>query len=217
MIPRLLHHIWVGPDPCPPHLLAYRAAWLAMHPASRGWAHAFWHDGNLPVLANQWVFEQAAVLVAADRVGQLRADVLRYELLLHFGGVYVDMDLEPVRPIDELLEDDRPFAAWEQDDVWVNNAILGAVPGDRLIGQTVAELGRRVRASMGQGLGPNVLTGPHLLTTMHRRYPLELRVLPQALFYPYAHTELERGRESFPDAYTVHHWEHQRSKRKRPR
>ena len=42
---------------------------------------------------------------AADPARNLaeRADVLRYEILRRHGGVYVDVDVECLRPLDDLL------------------------------------------------------------------------------------------------------------------
>ena len=34
----------------------------------------------------------------------IKADVFRLMLMETFGGVYADMDMEPVKPLDELLE-----------------------------------------------------------------------------------------------------------------
>ena len=44
-IPRILHQIWVGPDPFPEEFADYRETWIRHHPA---WEVRFWTEENLP-------------------------------------------------------------------------------------------------------------------------------------------------------------------------
>jgi mannosyltransferase OCH1-like enzyme len=138
--------------------------------------------------------------------------VARYEILNRFGGVYVDTDMEAQRPLDDLLGVEA-FAAWELDNVWVNNAVMGAVAGHRFTETLI----RRLPASVARNAGnrPNRMTGPHFLTPIARHSDVVLH--PSSLFYPYLWSELEQGDDQFPDALLVHHWENRRSKRGVPR
>lgn len=207
MIPRTLHRIWFGP-PMPEHLAAYGETWRAQHP---DWEHVLWTEANLPPLKNQQLFDDAE-RIAPRNVGQLRADVARYELLLEHGGVYVDCDLECLRPIDELLAVGVScFAGWESPGRWVNNAILGAEPGHPFLAAIVEGLDENVAEHLGAR--PNVLTGPQYVTPVYRRYADAVTVYPQAHFYPYLWSELERSAETFPDSYAVHHWHNRRTNR----
>jgi hypothetical protein len=45
----------------------------------------------------------------------------------------------------------------------------------------------------------------------------DLMVLPPELVYPFSFTELHRRDESFPEAYTKHHWNNQTKARQRAR
>ena len=42
-----------------------------------------------------------------------KSDIFRYEICARFGGVYIDADFEPLRPIEPLLEVDEPL--WSDD------------------------------------------------------------------------------------------------------
>lgn len=205
MIPRQFHSIWVG-SPMPDHLAEYVASWRRVHP---GWTHTIWSADDLTWLANQELFDDAEQHTAS--VGQFRADIARYEILHRYGGVYVDCDFEALRPIDELIADVDCFAAWETDGQWVNNAILGAVPGHPFLAELIRALPANVVRAAGQR--PNVMTGPQFVTPIARRHKVEL--FPAAMFYPYLFNELDRGREVFPDAYAVHHWHNARSRQHR--
>lgn len=211
VIPRVFHRIWVGG--AEPEWMARLAdSWREHHP---GWELRQWTDDTVPdlfPLHNQAVYDQAEV-TAADHVGQLRADVLRLEILYRFGGVYIDADFEALRAIDSLLDGVDAFAAWEQQDKWVNNAILGCVPRHRFVGRLVDGLADHVDRHMGAR--PNVLTGPRFVTEVYRRCPGELTVFDQRLFYPYSHRDVARVAvdDTWPDAVAVHHWANKRRER----
>lgn len=207
-IPRRLHFIWLGP-PMPDHLAAYIVSWRDLHP---DWDHHLWTEHELRWLANQSLFDHAED--HTPHVGQFRADIARYEILHRLGGVYVDCDFEARRPIDDLL-DVGCFAAWEIDDVWVNNAILGATPGHPFLADLIDGLPANVTRTRGKR--PNVMTGPQYLTPVYRRHADTVTVHPSRCFYPYLWNELHRAGEDFPDAYAVHHWENARRRRGVPR
>lgn len=203
MIPKLFHSVWVG-DPIPPVLNDYIATWRRVHPY---WGHRIWTEDELSGwLVNQDLFDDAEK--HTEHVGQFRSDVARYEILYRFGGVYVDCDFEARKPIDDLVDNVGCFAAWETDDVWINNAIVGATPGHPLFAELIAALPSSIARNRGKR--PNVMTGPQFLTPHARRH--NITVFASSRFYPYRFDELDRASEEFPDAYAVHHWANQRKK-----
>jgi mannosyltransferase OCH1-like enzyme len=198
VIPKRIHRIWLGgPEPewCQPFADTWRRP---------GWELRQWGGPEeLYPLVNQGVYDSAEA-IAPNHVGQLRADVLRLEILLRYGGVYVDADFECLRPIDGLLAGVECFAA-RVERRYINNAIMGAVPGHPFLRALVRGLAANVRAE--RGYKPNRLSGPVYMTTVwRRRYRSQVTVLPERLFYPYLYTELHRAGEDFPDAVAVHHW-----------
>lgn len=205
MIPRVAHRIWLG-SPIPDEAERFWAEWQRLHP---GWAFETWTDDRLPYLRNARLYDKPAT---SGNVWQFRSDLVRYELLEQFGGVYVDCDVEPRRRLDELLgEDVRCFAGWEQQDVWIGNAIIGALPGHRFVRALVDGLSASVAALSHRR--PNHSTGPRYLTRTHAMRPDELTVFAQDLFYPYSWSQLDRANNDFPEAFTVHHWNNQRTVR----
>lgn len=206
MIPRTVHRLWLG-GPEPDWMAGFADTWR-----QPGWELRQWTDdnvGELFPLVNQDIYDRVEE-IAPDHVGQLRSDVLRYEILHRLGGVWVDADFECLRPIDPLLDGVECFAAWEAEGVWVNNAIVGATPGHPFIGALVEGLAANVERR--QGCKPNKLTGPQYLTPVYREHASRVTVLAKALFYPYTWAEVDRHRpgDDFPDAYAVHHWANRR-------
>jgi mannosyltransferase OCH1-like enzyme len=196
-IPRVFHSIWVG-DPMPDHLREYVASWTRVHPS---WVHRVWGDGDIDWLQNQDLYDFAEAITRDH--GQFRSDVARYEILHRYGGVYVDCDFEALQPIDELVMGVECFAAWETDDVWINNAILGAEPGHPLFADLIDGLSANVKTHRGKR--PNILSGPQYLTPAMRDRD-DVTLFPAEQFYPFRWDELERRGEHFPKAYAVHHW-----------
>lgn len=201
-IPKVFHFCWFGGE-VPPPFEDFMKTWMDHH---QHWMFKFWTDDSVPELRNQDMFD-AAEEIAPGYEGQLRGDIARYELLWRFGGVYVDMDFECQKNIDALIRRVQCFAAWEETDVWVNNAIMGAVRQHPFLEALVFGLPDRVLHNTGR---PNVITGPQYLTGVYRAFKGDVRVFPKELFYPYLWNELERGNEEFPEAYAVHHWNNAR-------
>lgn len=204
-IARTFHSLWTGP-PMPDHLRRYLATWTQVHP---GWEHRIWTDDDLDWLQNQDLYDFAEAIT--KHTGQFRADVARYEILHRHGGVWVDCDFEAINPIDELLLGVDCFAAWETDDVWIGNAILGAVPGHPLYEALIEGLPANVKAHRGKR--PNVLSGPQYLTPIALRHDIDVFAAEQ--FYPYNYSDVGTDRENgpFPSAFAIHHWSNQRKRR----
>ena len=207
VVPPVLHQIWVGSDPLPEQYAAYAETWQAHHP---GWEYRLWTDDNLPAMRNRDLYDRAADLVPAANIGQFRADVLRYELLWAFGGVYVDVDFECLANIEHLIADAEAFAAWEVQNTWIANGLMGAEPAHPFIDRLITGLAASVEHHKGQR--PNVSTGPQYVTRLWRRHRDELTVLDQRLFYPYSYSDVGTPREHgpFPGALAVHHWANRR-------
>jgi inositol phosphorylceramide mannosyltransferase catalytic subunit len=192
-IPRILHQLWLGPDPMPAEFQEFRTTWRRLHP---GWEFKLWTDATLPPLENQWAFDLA-------RSAAAKSNIARYEIVRRFGGVYVDTDFECRRSLETLLRGVECFAAWERKGS-ANNAIFGAVPNHPFLQDLVSSLERRVRRL--PHADPEVTqSGPVFFTQVLRRHP-QVTVFPARLFYPYQWHERWRRYDEFPDAYAVHHW-----------
>src|SRR5690606_30927361 len=93
-----------------------------------------------------------------------RADIARLELLYRYGGVYVDCDTEPLRPIDELREHALFLPESANDPRFVTNAVIGAEPKHPFIGLLIEHLAQNVTAYGGRRIVDMV--GPLYLSRM---------------------------------------------------
>jgi mannosyltransferase OCH1-like enzyme len=196
-ITKVIHRVWLGPEQ-PAEFVAFGEAWTMLHPT---WQVLTWRDWNIPALENRSAFDDAANAAQA-------VDVLRHELLLRFGGVYVDTDMEPLRPLDELLADERCVFCRE-DDRWVATGFVAAAPGHPFLDHVCALMSTRLDGR--RAAPPNESLGPRWITELLASGAPgseDVTVLPPERFYPYHFSELHRRGERFPDAYAVHHWAH---------
>lgn len=197
MIPRLFHHIWINRQSplLPPQFAGYRQSWMTHHPH---WQFRLWNLDNL-----DFALRRPELLAQATSYAQL-ADVLRLEVLLHHGGVYVDTDFECFKAIDALVEGAHVFFCSE-DGRSITNAIIGAEPRAALIERLLDGIGLHI----GQGQ-PSAETGPRYVTRqiLHGGFDGGLTVLPSPLFFPYAMGEPRITAQTAGGAYAAHHWAH---------
>ncbi|HEX6712895.1 MAG TPA: glycosyltransferase [Thermoleophilaceae bacterium] len=183
MIPKILHHIWVGPDPFPAEFAAYRESWKKHHPS---WEFRFWSEDNLPEeLRREEVRERL-------RTPAERADILRLEVLYQEGGVYVDTDFECLRPIDDLIEGADFFVA-DLKPGRPNNALIGSAPGHEILDRGIREA--VFREFIGYDKNG---TGPLAFNRILKDYRDKILVFPPPAFYP--NTPAERD-----EAVAIHH------------
>ncbi|MGZ5017291.1 MAG: glycosyltransferase [Methylobacter sp.] len=195
MIPRVFHQIWINkinPE-LPEKFRAYRDGWLALHP---DWEYKLWNLDNL-----DFTPKRMDILNSAQNYAQM-ADILRYEILLRYGGVYLDTDFECLRNIDPILVGVKNFSCSE-DGRSISIGIIGAEPNSIYMERCLSALPERVGITTtsdetGPGLFTQVLLGGGLAS--------DFTLFPRAWFYPYHYDEPHRANERFPEAYAVHRW-----------
>ena len=192
-IPRVIHQIWLGPNPLPEEFQRYRETWKRHHP---DWEIRLWTDAEVAELDLPEAFHRGRDVCE-------KADVLRMELIRRFGGLHVDTDIECLRPLDPLLEGLRAFAGYDDiNDTVISGALMGAVPEHPALERAV----REVHDSVGSGHIIDA-TGPRFLTRIFAEDP-ELLAFPHEYFHPRNFRASLNSEGEFPDAYTIHHWSH---------
>ena len=122
-IPKIIHQIWIGKKYHRPE--QWMNTWPAMNP---DWEYRVWTDDNLHTLL------PLRAQTAFDAMPHLagKADILRYEILHRFGGVYIDADTECVAPLTDDLLQNFAFAAHENEYIrpgLIANSVIGTQPG----------------------------------------------------------------------------------------
>lgn len=172
----------------PERFQAYGESWRRHHPS---WEMRLWTDAELPDLRLSEAMQRA-------RHHGERSDLLRYELLVRFGGVYVDTDMESLRSIEPLLEGVVAFAGAVRPGK-LGSAIIGAEPGHPAFERLLEEAIRRVGSGHVAGA-----TGPRLLTDVLSEAE-DVTIFPPAAFYHFHHRRSPEKDRARSDAYAIHH------------
>lgn len=218
MIPRKFHRIWFGTRERPKRYDMYWKRLQEHHPNAE--FHT-WTEENLFPLINQAAYDQLAskarggVPMTQERtIAVQRADVVGYETVYQFGGVYLNCDVLPLKSFDTLLSH-KAFLGME-DDYHICNAVMGGEKNHPLYGEVVEGLQANLDQFWSHGM--EVATGPQYLTKIWRKSQHEVKILPRDAFYSTYHGDLPwgggidygeivaRGQEK--DAYAVHMWGH---------
>jgi hypothetical protein len=190
-IPRTLHRVWLGETPMPPQLQGYGEMLAKLHPR---WSMRLWTDADLMDL------DITADERARSRSAAELSNLVRYEILHRFGGVYLDTDVECRRNLTPLLRGIDAFAALEIPGR-VGSAVLGSVPHQ----PAFARAARLARRTLGTGEHSANANGPYLLSLVLEEEP-GVAILGAEHFYPYLWKDAEPRDQSFPYAYAVHRW-----------
>lgn len=179
-----------------------------------GYDVKLWTEQNLPELRNQALYDKLPDVgvntgggVPELGVWVQRADIAAYELAWQFGGIVANCDIEPLKPLDRILNGINAFAGWEIQNEFVCNALMGCTQHHPFFGAVIERLPWRWEEKLGHPM--NEQTGPHLITEVAKRVQ-GLTVFPQHYFYPFSYTEMQREDDEFPDSYAKHRWGHQR-------
>ena len=97
MIPKIIHYIWLGGKPLPKIAEKCIDSWKKFCP---DYEIKRWDETNLDI--NKYEFSKEAY--AAKKFAFV-SDVFRTEILYNEGGIYFDIDVELIKPIDNILND----------------------------------------------------------------------------------------------------------------
>lgn len=95
MIPKIIHYCWLSNDPFPESIKYCINSWKKILP---DYELMLWNFNRFPKGKSKWVDEAFAAKKYA-----FAADYIRLYALYNFGGIYLDSDVEVVRPFDSLL------------------------------------------------------------------------------------------------------------------
>jgi mannosyltransferase OCH1-like enzyme len=210
MIPKIVHQIWVGDKVIPEEFLSFSDKWKFLY---RDFEYKLWNDNDV-ILEN--IIPPNIFPYYTDNTFALafKADLLRYHILQKFGGIYVDMDMEPLKRMDDYIFE-LTFFSGMQSNGEVNISIIGSESNNKLINETCYFVVDNIKKCIRDGIPKTEIqkfTGPEYFTEICKYYynTNGYKFFEPKYFYPYWFLEPERRYENFeetcPDAYSVHHW-----------
>ena len=129
-----------------------------------GFEYIFWNEAEL--------VKRQMTLVCQDKIDSIeelcgKADIIRMEILLKYGGIYIDADSICIEPIDDILMSTKGFAGYENEQArpgLVANGTMGFPPNHPLCKAAVKwilnnEVSQRATKKRAwQTVGPMLLT-----------------------------------------------------------
>ncbi|MUK67958.1 glycosyltransferase family 32 protein [Aliivibrio fischeri] len=104
-IEKCIHYIWLGSNEIP---LLYKECIETWGQYNDGWEIKFWNENNIP---NDIPYVNRAI---EEKKFAFASDCLRVHILKKFGGIYLDADMELIKPLDELMHSDA-FLGYERE------------------------------------------------------------------------------------------------------
>jgi mannosyltransferase OCH1-like enzyme len=110
-IPNIIHQIWIGPKPAPKKLMD---TWKDKNP---DFTYIFWNEEEF--IKRGIVFECQQKIEEIEEING-KADIIRWELLYKYGGIFLDADSICIEPFDDIIMSKNCFAGWGIYKSWKN-------------------------------------------------------------------------------------------------
>jgi mannosyltransferase OCH1-like enzyme len=166
MIPRLIHHT-AKTSSVDPKWAPFQKTLLELHP---DWSYRLWTDEDNLLLLRERRPDLESVYWGMP-MPVMRADMMRYVYMLQFGGLYLDLDYQLLKPFD--LGDKIIILPRESNDgqpVYLGNCILASEPGHPFWAALLEEIRRDPPTKEKFRSEQDIIdqTGPGFVTRMWR-------------------------------------------------
>ena len=124
-IPKVIHYCWFGKGKMPPIAEKCIKSWKKYCP---DYEIICWNEDNFDLTQNRYMRE-------AYESGKWAfvSDFARLRIIYDHGGIYLDTDVEIIKPLDPLLEGDG-FMGFDENGIVATGLGFGAEAGNEIIG-----------------------------------------------------------------------------------
>lgn len=210
-IPKTIHQIWLGPRPLPEWTHDWRRAYTAL-----GWNYEMWTDEHV----RRYRWRLASVMKQQKQYCAI-ADMLRIQILVDCGGVYVDADAEFIAPLPQHLLENEMFAFWENERArpgLIQTGVIGARPGAPLLKHMIAAIETAEAEAKPSYRNAKVFEkyGPGRFTSSFAECGWSgLTIYPSHMVAPH-HWTGTTTRQTSATVYAIQHWATTLGKYKEP-
>lgn len=121
MIPKRIHYCWFGNNPKPRLIQKCIASWKRMLP---DWEISEWNETNYDVTKNAYIAE-----AYKQKKWAFVVDYARFDILNQYGGVFLDTDVELLKPIPDSFLAYQAFTGFESDETVNPGLVYASQPG----------------------------------------------------------------------------------------
>jgi len=202
-IPKIIHQIWIGTC-VPPEFEKFQASCKLYHP---DWEYRLWTQNDILALH----MHNENLVLKSRNPGEV-SDLMRYEILYRYGGVYLDFDCECLQSLDELhyLYDFYiGIQPLDSELVQLGIGIIGSVPNHPMLAKCIQGIHDAWDTSIDK---TTARTGPLFFTKVFYNHAAQADLcniaFPASYFYPLGCTEYSMAKSAWIErgAFAVHHW-----------
>ncbi len=210
IIPTIFHQIWLGPNKPPAIFKESQESIRKLHP---DWQYKLWTDKDIPGLNlhNKKYYD------LSKNYGEI-ADIVRYEILYKFGGVYLDVDFVCLRPFDILNHSYDFYTSLMPLDCedTLCNGVIASVPGHPILKDCIETIEEDWQLSKSL----IIRVGPYHFQKSFAKIASESSgrhiAFPKSYFFPINYKDKKKCRLNPElvsslikrEAFAVHHWAH---------
>lgn len=202
-IPRIIHYCWFGRGIKPKLFQKCMKSWKKHLPE---YQFVEWNEDNFDVDSIKYVKQAYEV-----RKFAFVSDYVRLHALYHYGGIYMDTDVEVLKPLDRFLGHEA-FSGFE-DDIYLQSGTMGAQKNNPWIKEMLEYYSNKSFIKLDQTYdittNTNIITNiclPLGLVQNGKYQELKNGVVfyPRTFFSPYDYID---GKSYLTDeSYTIHHF-----------
>lgn len=211
-IPHVVHLIWLGSIP-PLSVDIAIASWKKYHP---DWEIKLWTDNETSIFS--WSSPRSEFFFNQVKSWSEKSDILRFEILYQYGGIYADVDVICLKAFDDLLPGLRYFACFEENRLelgrpLIGSAIIGASPNHPIIKHCLEYHQTKQEAPhlpLYLRSGPGPITKASLETLESNQE--DILILPPTYFYPLPWRKRLTSLDILltyirPESFAIHLWQ----------
>lgn len=206
MIPKVIHYCWFGGGEKDELTKKCIDSWKRLCP---DYEIIEWNESNYDVTKNQYMYE-----AFQKRRWGFVSDYARLDIVFEHGGIYLDTDVEVIKPFDDLLSNYSFFGFEDSDSgLKVNTGSgFGAIPSNKLV-ETLRESYYLLSFIKADG-SLNLTPCPSINSPLFWKYgfkPInEYQEIDGNVVYPYEYFSpfnWESGKGKITDnTYSIHHY-----------
>lgn len=192
-IPKIIHYCWLSGDPIPEDLEKCMESWKEKLP---DYEFMLWNFERFDKNSSAWV-QQAF----DNKKYAFAADYIRLYAVYNYGGIYMDMDIEVLKPFDDLLNQKIMIAYENPEQSGIEAGCFGAEKGDKFVGDCLSHYKNRNFIKSDGGFDTQTLP-----VIMESYLPQNPDVKPFGWHY-FTNKSYKTGKvQPLESSYAIHHF-----------